>query len=112
MPNAPVELFFVVLLLLLLAGASPVEIAILFEELPEEAEAMGILEIVVHVPPLVVPHRVGRARRVILSQILPLPMAADISSWERLATRKAEWEFGTFTNDEYHVKNLYLCAIQ
>lgn len=60
-PNAPAELFFVVLLLLLLlpppllsAGAFPAEIAVPLEELPEEAKAIGILEIVVHVPPLVV----------------------------------------------------------
>lgn len=39
----------VVVSLLLSAGASPVEIAVLLEELPEEAEleAMAILEIVV-----------------------------------------------------------------
>jgi len=75
-PNAPIELFFVVSLLLLLsAGASPPEIAVPLEELPEEAKATGILEIVVHVPPLVV--RAGRARRVRPSQILLLPMATD-----------------------------------
>jgi hypothetical protein len=44
-----------VLLLLLSAGASPAEIAVPLEELPEEAEATGILEIVVHVLLLVVP---------------------------------------------------------
>jgi hypothetical protein len=56
-PNTSAELFFVVLVLLLLplsAGAFPPEIAVPLEELPEEAEAIGILEIVVHVPPLVV----------------------------------------------------------
>lgn len=42
------------LLLLLSAGASPAEMAVPLEELPEEAKATGILEIVVHVPPLVV----------------------------------------------------------
>jgi hypothetical protein len=55
-PNAPAVLFFVVVVVLLLlsAGASPAEIAVPLEELPEEAKATGILEIVVHVPPLVV----------------------------------------------------------
>jgi hypothetical protein len=56
-PNAPAVLFFVVVVvvvLLLSAGASPAEIAVPLEELPEEAKATGILEIVVHVPPLVV----------------------------------------------------------
>ena len=57
-PNEPAELFFVLLLLLLLlllsAGVSPVESAVPLEELPETAEATGIFEIVVHVPPLVV----------------------------------------------------------
>jgi len=62
-PNAPIELFFVVSLFLLSAGASPAEIVVLLEELIEEAEAMGILEIVIHVPQLVVPPGC-RARRV------------------------------------------------
>lgn len=56
MPNTPAELFFVVVVVLLLlsAGAPPAGMAVPLEELPEEAKATGILEIVVHVPPLVV----------------------------------------------------------
>jgi hypothetical protein len=57
-PNTPAELFFVeeeeFLLLLLSAGVFPVEIADPAEEVPEGAKAVGIFEIVAHVPPLVV----------------------------------------------------------
>ena len=54
MPTTPAELLFVVVLLLVSAGVLPVEIADPAEEVPEGARAVGIFEIVAHVPPFVV----------------------------------------------------------